>query len=100
MPTKNGTYMQNLSPINLNPKKMKKNTLSRRKFVEKTVVSTAAAVAFPSIVPSSVFGKNAPSNKIQVGQIGCGRIARGHDMPGTMQHEVAKMIAVCDLDRK
>ena len=100
MPTKNGTYMQNLSPINLNPKKMKKNTLSRRKFMEKTVVSTAAAVAFPSIVPSSVFGKNAPSNKIQVGQIGCGRIARGHDMPGTMQHEVAKMIAVCDLDRK
>lgn len=52
----------------------------------------------PTIVPSSVFGKNAPSNKINIGQIGCGRIARAHDMPGTMQHEVARMIAVSDVD--
>jgi len=45
------------------------------------------------------MGKNAPSNKINIGQIGCGRIARDHDMPGTMQHDVARMIAVCDLDK-
>lgn len=78
---------------------IKKTTINRRKFVETTLKTTAAAVAFPSIVPASVFGKNAPSNKIHVAQIGCGRIAKDHDMPGTMQHEVAQMVAVCDVDR-
>ncbi len=78
---------------------MKKNNINRRSFIKKTSATALATAAIPSIVPSSVFGKNAPSNRIQVGQIGCGRIARVHDMPGTMQHEVAQMIAVCDVDQ-
>jgi myo-inositol 2-dehydrogenase / D-chiro-inositol 1-dehydrogenase len=44
------------------------------------------------------MGKNAPSNKINVGQIGCGRIARDHDMPGVMQYDSARMMAVSDVD--
>jgi predicted dehydrogenase len=44
-------------------------------------------------------GKDAPSNKINIGQIGCGRIARTHDLPGTWKHEKARIMAVCDLDR-
>jgi hypothetical protein len=48
--------------------------MQRRNFIKKSSLGTAAAVAFPTIVPSSVFGKNAPSNKINIGQIGCGRI--------------------------
>ena len=78
---------------------MKKNNLNRRSFIKKTSATAFAAVAIPTIVPASVFGKNAPSNRIQIGQIGCGRIARVHDMPGTMQHEMAQMIAVCDVDQ-
>lgn len=73
--------------------------MERRKFLQTTVLGTAATVVTPTIVPASVMGKNAPSNKINIGQIGCGRIARDHDMPGTMQHDVARMIAVCDLDK-
>jgi myo-inositol 2-dehydrogenase / D-chiro-inositol 1-dehydrogenase len=72
--------------------------MKRRNFLKNTAATTAGALIIPTIVPSSVFGKNAPSNKINIGQIGCGRIARTHDMPGTMQHEVARMIAVSDLD--
>lgn len=60
----------------------------------------SAIIGFPTIVPSSVFGKNAPSNKINIGQIGCGRIAREHDLPGTWQHDVARIIAVSDVDSK
>ncbi len=71
---------------------------SRRKFLKTSALGATSALVVPTIVPSSVFGKNAPSNKINVGQIGCGRIARSHDMPGTMQHDAAKMIAVSDLD--
>lgn len=77
---------------------MKTNKLNRRSFIKKTSASALATMAIPSIVPSSVFGKNAPSNRIQIGQIGCGRIARGHDMPGTMQHAIAQIIGVCDVD--
>jgi len=73
--------------------------MERRNFLKKVGAGTAGAVILPNIIPSSVMGKNAPSNKINIGQIGCGRIARDHDMPGTMQHDVARMIAVCDLDK-
>lgn len=59
----------------------------------------AATIAIPTIVPSSVFGKNAPSNKVNIGQIGCGRIARDHDLPGTWQHDQARIVAACDVDR-
>ena len=62
-----------------------------------TAVGTAV---FPAIVPSSVFGKNAPSNKIHIGQIGCGRIARDHDMAETIKYDKAQFVAVCDVDSK
>lgn len=71
---------------------------TRRKFLKASALGVTTAFVVPTIVPSSVFGKNAPSNKINIGQIGCGRIARDHDMPGTMQHDVARVIAVSDLD--
>lgn len=74
--------------------------MNRGTFLKNTLALSAGALAFPSIVPSSVIGKNVPNNKIQIGQIGCGRIARGHDMPETLNHDVARIVAVCDLDRK
>ncbi len=55
---------------------------------------------FPAIVPSSVFGATSPSNRINVGAIGIGRISRGHDMPGIWKHDTARIMAVCDLDSK
>jgi predicted dehydrogenase len=76
---------------------MKKTTrLSRRQFV-KTSLGTAAALGFPTIVPSSVFGQMSPSNRINVGAIGVGRISRGHDLPGIWQFDGARIMAVCDL---
>lgn len=77
---------------------------SRRGFLKKalagTVTSSLAITGFPTIVPASVFGKNAPSNRINVGAIGTGRISRDHDMPGIWKHEQARIVAVCDLDQK
>ena len=67
--------------------------------MKKSALATAA-FGFPTIVPASVFGKNAPSNKINIGQIGCGRIARDHDLPGTWRHDVARIVAVSDIDSK
>lgn len=59
-----------------------------------------AAAAFPAIVPSSVFGQNAPSNRINVGAIGVGRISRIHDMKEVWKHDDAHIVAVCDVDSK
>jgi len=61
-------------------------------------VGAAAAIGFPTIVPASVFGQTAPSNRINVGAIGVGRISRGHDLPGIWQFDQARIMAVCDLD--
>ena len=75
---------------------------SRRSFLKNTIKVTAGSMAlnsFPTIVPSSVFGKNAPSNKINIGQIGCGRIARGHDLAETFKYDIARIVAIADLDR-
>lgn len=69
---------------------------TRRTFLK----TSAALAAFPAIVPSSVFGQNAPSNRINVGAIGVGRISRSHDLPGIWQHDIARIMAVCDLDSK
>jgi len=74
---------------------------TRRTFV-KASASAAIAAGFPAIVPNSVFGAGAPSNRIHIGAIGVGRISRAHDMPGVLQYTgVAgrdnRIVAVCDL---
>ncbi len=76
---------------------MGKRKQSRREFLG-NAVKASALLAIPSIVPSSVFGKNAPSNRINVAAIGTGRISRVHDMPGVWRHDFAQVMAVCDLD--
>lgn len=83
---------------------MKKNknnnsggTVSRREFLSNTI-KASALLAIPTIVPASVFGRNAPSNRINIGAIGTGRISRIHDMPGVWKHDYAQIVAVCDLD--
>jgi predicted dehydrogenase len=70
---------------------------SRRSFL-KTSLGTTVVAAFPSIVPASVFGPDAPSNRINIGAIGVGRISRVHDLPGTWKYDSARVMAVCDLD--
>lgn len=81
----------------------KKNSYTRRDFVKTAtkgaVLTTVAMTGFPTIVPASVFGKNAPSNRINIGQIGCGRIARTHDLAETFKYDIAQIIAIADVDR-
>jgi len=74
--------------------------MSRRRFFKHSLLSGAAALAAPTIVPASVFGAKAPSNRIQVGAIGVGRISREHDLPEILAFDQARVIAVCDLDAK
>ncbi|HUP13281.1 MAG TPA: Gfo/Idh/MocA family oxidoreductase, partial [Niastella sp.] len=83
-------------------KKEKSPAISRRKFLSntvKTAAGTALAANFPMIVPASVFGKNAPSNLINIASIGCGRISITHDMTAIAKCSGARIMAVCDIDK-
>lgn len=69
--------------------------MARRDFLRATV----AAAAAPCLLPSSVFGAAAPSNRITLGVIGTGRMGRG-DITDALGLPGVQMIAVCDVDRK
>lgn len=68
--------------------------------VKGAITSAIAVQGFPVVVPASVFGKKAPSDRINVGAIGTGRISRVHDLPGVWKYDSAQIVAVCDLDSK
>ena len=81
-----------------------KNSVSRRNFLKTSTMAAAGVAAggiiLPTIVPASVFGKNAPSNRINIAQIGYGRMGSG-DLAVTMNNtDLCRCIAVCDLDSK
>lgn len=81
----------------------RRKTSSRRDFIAtagKGLAASAALAGFPAIVPASVLGAASPSNRINVGAIGTGRISRVHDLPGIWRHDIARIMAVCDLDAK
>src|SRR5918993_13020 len=78
-------------------------TTSRRSFIAtagRGIAASSVLAGFPAIVPASVFGSAAPSNRVNVGAIGTGRISRVHDLPGIWRHDLARIVAVCDLDSK
>ncbi len=64
------------------------------------MAAASAVFSVPQILPARLFGADAPSNRIRVGHIGCGRIARSHDMPGVFKSGLAEVVAVCDVDAK
>jgi len=73
---------------------------TRRDFLKTTLIAGAGLAVLPSILPSSVFGKVRPNSRINVLQIGCGRMGTG-DMEDTMAYtDLCRMVAVCDLDSK
>ncbi|MHC4073095.1 MAG: Gfo/Idh/MocA family protein [Planctomycetota bacterium] len=71
-------------------------TVSRREFLKGTAAA-GAAIALPTIVPSSVFGVNAPSNCVTVGCIGVGGKGSGN-MRSFNGNPSSVVVAVCDVD--
>ncbi len=72
--------------------------MNRRKFIKKTAWASAGAMVIPTFLPSSVFGKYSPNDKINIAQIGFGRIAKSHDLPETIKHDGVRIVAVSDVD--
>ncbi|MQY64710.1 MAG: gfo/Idh/MocA family oxidoreductase, partial [Calditrichaeota bacterium] len=76
---------------------VRKRPISRRRFLRQAVGAAVGVASLPAIVPSSVFGMLAPSQRITLGFIGVGKqgtyLLRAFlNEPGTM------VLAVCDVD--
>ena len=72
---------------------------SRRSFLKTSLGGAAAIVLLPELIPVRLLGANAPGRKIQVAQIGCGRMGR-NDLGNVLAEPLARVVAVCDLDSK
>ncbi len=73
--------------------------MKRRIFISKSLNVAAGTIILPTIVPASVISKNPPSDKINIGWIGCGRQGSG-DVSATMRFDSAMLVAVADVDSK
>ena len=72
--------------------------MQRRDFIRKTAATGVVLGVMPTIIPSSVLGKRAPSNRINVAMIGCGRQMIKPNIPQILQSNIAQITAVCDVD--
>lgn len=70
---------------------------SRRKFLKTSATALGAVIGAPYIVPASVLGANAPSNRITVGFIGNGNQST-LDLPAFLEQDDVQVVAVCDVN--
>ena len=71
---------------------------SRRNLLKNSAVVGMAA-GFPSIVPSSVFGADAPSNCVTLGGIGTGGMGKAN-LHEFIHKKGTRVLAVCDVDKE
>lgn len=72
------------------------HNVTRRTFLR----TTAAAALIPSIVPSSVFGQNAPSNRVNIAAIGVGNRGGNNVMYGFVRSQPdVRVVVACDCFR-
>ena len=79
---------------------MKTKHINRRSFISKSL-TTLGAFAAPTIIPSSVLGKNgsiAPSNRVTLGFIGIGWMG-GWNLENLLKEKDAHVVAVSDVDK-
>ncbi len=74
---------------------MNKTDVSRRDFLRRTSLASAATIAFPSILRSQSAGAGgSPNNRLNVACIGVG--GQGQSAVNAMQNE--NLVALCDVD--
>ncbi len=77
--------------------KASSSSFSRRRFL----ALTGAAVALPTVLPSSVLGRDGatpPSERVTMGIIGCGNQGTSNTRD-FLKHENCQVLAACDVDK-
>jgi predicted dehydrogenase len=81
------------------PSSSKPDHLSRRRFLK---TASAATLAVPTVA-AGLLGREdrpAPSERITVGFIGCGKMANDYHLPEILRAGDAQAVAVCEVDSK
>jgi predicted dehydrogenase len=73
---------------------VRRDGLTRRRFLGYT-----AAAAGPLILPGRAFGATAPSNRLTLGFIGMGKMARGH-LDSFRRDPACQVLAICDVESR
>jgi len=71
------------------------SVISRRGFL-KSAAAVSAVFSVPNIVTRPLFGAEAPSNMVTVGQIGCGNIGSNYHIPALKGMADVRIVAVAD----
>ena len=71
--------------------------ITRRTLLKQAVAAGVGAAALPLIVPSHLFGADAPSNKLNIAMLACGGRARD-DLGAYVSRE--NVVAICDVDQR
>ena len=69
--------------------------LTRRTFLQST------AAAMPAVIGANSFasvGRVAPSDRVNVAMIGCGKMANSYHIPQLLQQPDVQLVAVCEVD--
>lgn len=72
--------------------------MKRREFLKGSLAATAGIFGRPAMIASAALAHSSPNDKINIAQIGCGRIARSMDLPGILKHDMCRVVAVADVD--
>jgi predicted dehydrogenase len=72
--------------------------MTRRGFLGGMSLATAGLAAGPLLLPRRLLGADAPSKKITLGFIGCGRQTYHANIPGFLKVAGVQCVAVCDVD--
>src|SRR5215831_15087377 len=78
---------------------VQKFRLSRRAFVQGAATALAASLFVPAYALGR-DGKTAPSERITVGFIGCGKMANDYHLPELLKAGDVQALAVCEVDAK
>lgn len=75
----------------------KTELIARRQFLKGSAAVAGAALAWPTIVPSAVFGADVPSRRITIGSIGVGGMGTAN-FKGFKGKADSQVVAICDVD--
>lgn len=66
--------------------------------MKNATLGAAGTLVIPTVLPCSVFGSSAPSNRINMAVIGCGRQSVTPNIPQLLASKHAQLVGVCDVD--
>lgn len=75
---------------------MKRIPLSNRR---QFLATSAGILGFPAIIPASVLGQNAPSNKITMAVLGWGMMGPSNTTKFLAESD-CQIVAACDIDKR